>query len=504
MAKRICSLLVVLLLVVLIGNGDQRAAKISKSGDKSASQGDYYTAAKSYLDALAKKPKSTKTVDKLRQVAQPAYDQKLKLAEQYQTGGNLEGALREYKELEQFVETLRRYNAANFMTIDFRNTLSSVGESAAELRYQNAEGLFSGRNFPRAIEEYRAALKLKSPYRDSYDKISESCYRMAADSEASNAYRRAAETYLQACETTPAYKDSMKKAAAIYKALGDHFSGIGEHRKAYEDYVKASRADSNYPDLASKMAQAKELATRRIAFVRIDNPTGNSIAGLALGDVIIEGIRSRVQSQASPFLATVDRAELMSIAQEQRLAERAFDFEASVPLKVKGIHYYVIGKLNQVRENRAGLTREKATCQYEFRYFVPYTDKNGKQDTRTEYRTETGTLDIFRDSVKLALGGAIRIIEANSGTTIINHQIQETGGDDVLYGDNLRFAGPRPLDQVTVDKETDQLMTSRKELADVGTLVDRMIDSIVTSVSNEILAGLDRVPYVSDPTTLKY
>ncbi len=504
MGKKIWSLVAVLLLMVLCMNGGQRAGKLSKSGDKSALQGDYYTAAKSYLDALAKKPKSTKTIEKLRKVAPPAYEQKLKLAEEYRTGGNLEGALREFKELEQFVEVVRRYGAANFVTIDFRATLSSVGESAAELRYQGAESLFSGGNYSRAIEEYRAAIKFKSPYKDSLEKISESCYRMAGDSEASKAFRMAAETYLRACDATPAYKDSKKKAAAIFKALADHFYSIGEYRKAVEDYQKAWVADPDIPDLSTKTEQAKDLATIRIAFVRIENPTGNSIAGLALDDVIMEGIRSNVQSRASQFLVNLDRGELLTIAQEQRLTEGAFGFEANTPIKVKGINYYVVGKLNQVREIHAGLSHEPATYQYEFRYFVPYTNKKGEQDTRTEYRTETGTFDLFRDSEKVALGGAIRVIEAKSGVTVVSHQIQESAGDEILYGENFRFAGPRPVDQVSFDKETESLMNARKELTDVGTLVDRMIRSIVESVANEILAKLDSVPFLPDPPSLKY
>ena len=504
MKQRICSLLVITLLGGLLLNAAQRAGTLAKAGDKSASKGDYFTAAKSYLDSLAKKPKSTKTAEKLREIALPAYDQKLKLAEQYRNSGNLEGALREFQDLEQFVDNLRQYNAVNFMTIDFRNTLASVGESAAELRYQSAEGLFTGQNYPRAIEEYRAALALKTPYKDCQEKVSESCYRIAGGAEAANAYRRAAESYLQACAMTPGYKDAKVKAATIYKALGDHFFAAGEYRKAYDDYVLASGADPSFPDLAAKLAQSKDSATIRIAFVGIDNPTGNSIAGLALGDVILESIRSKVQSRASQFIASLDRDELMTIARDQKISEGLFDYETSAPIKVRGVNYFIVGKLNQVRHTHAGLSRDRANCQYEYRYFVPYTDKNGKQKTRTEYVTETATFDLFRDSVKITLGGAVKAIEAKSGVTAINHQIMEDGGDQIQYAENIRLAAPRNLDQVTFNRETEALINARRELVDVGEIVNKMINSIADTVANKILVSLDRASQVSDPASLKY
>ena len=501
--RGICVLTAFFLCVSLLFAG-QRAGTLAKSGDKAAMKGDYYAAAESYLDALAKKPKSTKTIEKLREVALPAYDQKLKLAEQYRNGGNLEGALREFKELEQFVDKLRQYNALVFMTIDFAKTFSEVSEGAAETRYKNAEGYFAGQNFDKAIEEYRAALGLKSPYKDCLDKIAESYYRIGTADESRGAYRRAAETYLKAGASVPNYKDSKQKAVAIYCALGDHFSAAGQYRKAFEDYSLARGVDPQFPDLAAKLTEAKNMATLRIAFVRFDNPTGQNIAGMALGDVILESIRSKLQARASQFIASIDRDDLLAIAREQRISEGMFGYDLSAPVKLSGVDYLVIGKLNQVRDLHAGLSRDRASGEYEYRYYVPYTDKNGKQKTRTEYVTERATFDLFQDSIKLTVGGAIKVIESKSGVTAINHQIMEERGDEILYGENFQLAGVRNLDQVTFDSETQKLINARRELVDAGTIVNKMINAIADAVANKILVALDQPPRVSDPSALKY
>jgi len=482
----------------------QSASKIAKMGDNAAKKGNYYPAAISYLDALAKKPKSTKTLQKLAEVALPAYDQKLKLAEEYRSNGNLEGALREFKELQQFVERLRGYNALNFATIDFRNALSSVSESAAESRYQSAEGLFNGGSYARAIDEYRAALNLKSPYKDCLDKISESYYRIGTANENSRSYRKAAEIFMKSCETVANYKDARQKAVTIYSALGNYFLDAGQYRKAFEDYSLARAVDPQFSDLATKLTQAKELATIRVAFVKFENPTGRNIAGMALGDVILENIRSKVQARASQFIKSLDRDELMAVAQEQRISEGQLGYDMNAPLKLTGVDYLVLGKLNQVRDIRAGLSRDRVTGEYEYRYYVPYTDKNGKQKTRTEYVTENMTYDLFRDSIKLALGGAIKVIESKSGVTAINHQIMEEGGDEITYADSFQLAGRRNLDQVTFDSGTRELIDARRQLVDIGVIANKMINAIADTMANKILVALDQPPYVSDPVSLKY
>ncbi len=67
-AKLICLLMALSICASFLPAG-QRAGTLAKTGDKAATKGDYYVAAGSYLDALAKKPKSTKTIEKLREIA---------------------------------------------------------------------------------------------------------------------------------------------------------------------------------------------------------------------------------------------------------------------------------------------------------------------------------------------------------------------------------------------------------------------------------------------------
>lgn len=504
MNRRIPSVAIVILLSFSLSLAGQSASKLVKMGDQAVKMGNHYSAAVHYLDSLAKKPKSAKTQKKLAQAALQGYNQKLKLSEDYRNNGNLEGALREYQELERFVERLRARNVLNFATVDFRNILSLVSESAAEQRYQSAEGLFGGRNYPRAIAEYKATLALKNPYKDCREKISESYYQIGVEAEHSNAYRRAAENYMESCSATPNYKDAKTKAASIYCALGDHFFKTGDFRNAYEDFRKAQSINADAGDIGSKLALAKDRATIRIAFARFDNATGRNIAGMALGDVIMESIKSRAQAGGSQFIRVLDRDELYALAQEQRISEGMINETANTPLKLEGVDYLVFGKLNQVREVMPGRTVERLGAPYEYSIEIPYTDSKGRRKTRTEWREAPMSFDLVKDSYSLYLGGTVKVISVKSGAIAVNKQISENGEDRIAYAANVRLSTRHTLDSVIIDSDVAKLLEARRELVDIGEIVNKIILSISNAMSSSILATIDSVPRASDPVSLKY
>jgi hypothetical protein len=309
---------------------------------------------------------------------------------------------------------------------------------------------------------------------------------------------------MQSYETVPNYKDARKKAVLIYYALGNHFLDAGQSRKANEDFSLARAVDPQFSDLATKLAQSIERATVRVAFVRVDNPIGSNIAGMALGDVILENIKAKVQAGASPFIKSLDRNELLAIAQKQGISEGQFDYDMSAPINLAGVDYLIIGKLNQVRDIRTGPKVDQMAGQYQYRSLVPYIDKDGKQNTRTEYATGNMTYDLFTDGIKLTLAGAIKVIEIRTGVIAIDHQITETGSDDIIYADNFKAQHDLKSDLVNLDDKMVKLMNGRRTLLDIGAIANKMISAIADTVANKILATLDKTPNVPDPVSLKY
>lgn len=484
--------------------GCSAATKGIKIGDEALARGNYYAAAIEYLNVLKIKPKHGKALLKLSEVAEPAYQQKLSIAEGYKEQGNLEEALNEYNELKNFIYQLKAHNTLNFVPVDIDKAIISVSASAAEQHYKQAELFFNGREFKRAIEEYRAALNLTSPYKDCREKTSESFYCTASDFEKKGAYRYAADSYQSACETILGYKDARNKAASIYYALGCSFLSKGYCRKAYEDLSKTKAIDLQFRDIDNKLSMAKECAAIRIAFVRFDNPTGRNIAGMALGDFIFDTIKTKLQSRASQFIRVLDREELEVLAREQQISEGMLSSEATGPINLEGVDYLIFGKINQVLDVHSGISKTRMADTYMYWYEVPYTDKKGKRKTRLKSSRAKMYYSLIKDKISLKLAGVIKVVESKTGAVTINHQISEEAMDRIAYADEFSAMHDLSSLNVSIPKEVEKLAKSRRELKDIGILANDMIDSISSSMSRKILSTLDQTRSVSDPITLKY
>lgn len=478
------------------------ASRYVSFGDKAIARGDYYAAAQDYLTALKAKPGYTKAVMKLSQVARPAYDQKLSLAEGYKNQGSLEAALREYKELKQFLRDLRSSSALNFVPLDIDKAISSVSEGAAEEHFKQAEAYFSREDYGQAIREYEEALDFTPSYKDCREKISESYYCLGTQLQAQKGYRAAAENFGSACDNIRQYKDAAEKSALLYYSLGCYFLENGQYRKAYEDLVSANTMYTGFQEVDQKLSEAREGATVRIAFVRFDNPTRQNIAGIAMGDFIFESLKTKLQSQMSQFIRVLDRDELAVIAREQQISAGMLSGDATGPINLEGVDCLIFGKLNQVRDHQAGLSRTRMQGEYTFHYEETYIDNKGRRRTRPASMNYKMSYRLNKDELTLNLSGVIKIIETDTGAVLINHQISEEGFDSIAYADDVYAAHDPNSSSVGLPDYFKELWSARQELRDSGVLVKDMINSISQQMSSKILTKLDQTPLVSDPVSL--
>jgi len=500
--QTIGGILLTILAALFIGCG--AAGKGIKRGDQALARGDNFAAANEYISVLVMKPKNSKALAKLSSIAKPAYEQKLKMAEGYKDQSDLENALTEYKELRQFIDQLKTYNALNFIPLDVNKAINDVSAGAAEKHYSLAESFFKQAQYEQAISGYESALSFTRPYKDVYEKIAESYYSMALNREQTKRYRLAAENYQKAFEQVRGYKDASQRAATIYYNLGVYFLSNGQCRKAYEDLSRAQSIIPQYPEIDNKLSAAKERATTKLAFVQFDNTTGKDLAGMTLGDFIFETIKTNVQSRASQFIRLLDREQLLVLAQEQRISEGMLSGESTAPMKLEGVQYLIFGKINQVREVHSGLSRAPMSAEYDYWYEVPYTDDKGKSRTKTEWAKGTMYYSSFKDKLSVTIGGSIRVVEAKTGAVVINHQISEERMDDITYADEFRASHELTADNVSYSDDLKQLAKMRRELKDIDTIAKDMISSIAATMTGKILSSLDITPSISDPTNLTY
>ncbi|ARA93177.1 hypothetical protein AWN76_008400 [Rhodothermaceae bacterium RA] len=478
--------------------------KTIKQGDEAKEARQLYRAALYYLAALNKKPGHAEAASRLAVVAHPAYEEKLSLAEGYRDQGNLETALKEYEQLQRYLERLRRHNALQFVPINVEEAIASVRSGAAEQHYTRAEGLFSDGRYQQAIKAYEAALELTNPFRDSKQKIAESYYRMAQVAAESGQYRLAADTYQKALEHISTYRDALQQAAAIYEGLGDYFLETGYCRNAYDDYVKARELGNTSSILQEKQAAAKACATLNVAFERLENTTGRDLGlGMDLGDYIFENIKTKTLQQASPFVRLMDREQLSVLLREQQISESWLaDVSAPQP-HLEGVDYIIYGKLNQVYVDHDRLERTPVTFRYKYTYSVPYVDDEGRKKTRKETSEHTATANKYEAGVTIKLSGAIRVVDVQTGEVVVNHAIAEEIGDHIEYlGDRVQAQHDLNARNVSVPQEVIRLRNARTELQETDALAKALIDRIAGTFTNQILATIDVAAQVADPTSL--
>ncbi|RPI71028.1 MAG: hypothetical protein EHM45_24100 [Desulfobacteraceae bacterium] len=475
-----------------------------KHADEAIARGDHYAAAIEYLNVLQINRKHSEALTNLANIAKPAYEQKLRMAEAYQAQRNFEASLVEYKDLQTYLSRLKMFNLLHFIPIDVGQVIHKVSLAAAEKHYLQAEVFFSQRDFTRAISEYRIALDFAGVYKDSTEKIAESYYRMAGDFEKNRNYRSAAKTYENAHAVIRDYKNSLTKATGLYYALGSYFLSIGQYRKAYEDLGQAQALNPQYRDVSQKWATAGDKAIIKIALVSFDNPTGRDVAGMVLGDYIFSAIKSDVQAKASAFVQLLEREDFLTLARTQKINENLLNDEGRIPIKLTGVHYLVFGRFTQVRNTRAGLTETQVKDSYQYSYDVAYVDSKGQQAKRKEWVSAPMYYSIFKDKSAVALAGTVKVVEVKSGRTVIEFPFSEKTGDEIVYADKFQAKHDLNADNIRVSDEIRRLSGARRELRDEELFAGELIKIIAAPVAQRILTDLDTAPVTMDPTQLTY
>lgn len=105
----------------------------------------------------------------------------------------------------------------------------------------------------------------------------------------------------------------------------------GSCRQAYEEFQHASSFGAAGAN--AKQKDALECGTIKIAFVEFDNKTGRTIAGMDMGDVIFEKIRTKTQAKASTFIRMMDRQQLNLLLREMNGRTLSIQFYRQCPAK---------------------------------------------------------------------------------------------------------------------------------------------------------------------------
>lgn len=496
--------LLVLLPVLLTGCPAQ---KLFHEGQDLEARGKDYSAADKYLDALDTNPKLKKPREALGTVAEAAYKEKLEIAQGHEQQANYPDALAEYRKIRQLLDRLKSEDLITFDVIDARTKIGEMENAAAEQQYKIGEAALQARRWEAAVAGYTESQRFKDGYKDTADKVALAQYSWGDDEFTAARHRSAAEHYLLATQSAgPGFKDAAKKAGNIYAALGHHFIGADRCRQAVKDLRRAAPLVTSEA-IAADTAKAEECAITPVAILPFENPTGQTLAGMALGDTISDGIGSWVSGHVSEFVHLVDRSALDQILAEQGLS--ATGVASGSTSKLRGVRYLVVGKITQVRSDKPAMTNASRTVAGKLAYDCQKTKNDGTTYNGTCYNEVQLSYVEHAQTESVVLVGSVKVVDVKTGEQIAAAALEGRATDAIKYADGFMYAGtnnPAVVEGnqggVNVSNEVAALAKSRTTLKDEGELTKAVLERVVGTAADVVVKAVDIEKEATDPSTL--
>ena len=478
-----------LLLPLLLTLSGCEAGKIYRRGKSLEESNQDIKAAETYLDTLDVKADHRRASKALDRMAEDAWNKLLKNAEEHEAAGRFPEALGAYQRLAELTRRLDRYELLDFKTINVDERVEAMANASAEERYRAAEAAVGAGRWASAVKEYSEALAFKSDYKDSTPKLALSYYSWAGENLSRDAYRDAAEHYAAAHRTVAGYKDAAAQAAKVYAALGQHFKEQGACRQAVRDLRQAqSLVDKTVS--AADMEAAMSCATSRVGVAVFTNPTNVSPGGLAVGDLLSEGVLAALPRGATEFV----RAEASNAGAIRKL------------LSWTGPVYLVSGKLLQVKVDGPRATANPQTLQAEQR--VPCPPGAGEAGALCVIPA-TVTYAELHSTPSVTLEVQVTVQDIHSGATVLTDKAKASAGDDVSWVEGVSLGGtPAPI-----ARDGDDLglilpswlldkMTAPHDVRPPDALARDALGQLAGAVAGQVRPVVDAEPAVKDPAKL--
>jgi len=472
-------------------------SKFAKEGIKLAELGDHWGATIKYFESLRIKPGYETAIDGLRASAKPAYEQKLKIANSYEEQSNYESALEEYKILESYCDDLKNLNLLTFAVINFKQKISDMKSGASEKYYVKAEKYFSEKLYLDAISSYNDALQFNSTYKDCRKKITKCHYLHGNSLYSLNKFKDAVQSWKNCWSFESGYEDTVEKASKVVYALGRFYEKQENFRAAYYQYEQLLSFNSNYKDTSERKDTTENNAITKIAFMPFKNISGTDLPGIAIDDVIFELTKSLMLSRGSKFIRLIDREELHFIMNEQGLRLSGITENNNNSSKIKSIDFLVFGKINRLR-----VVPKNNQNQYRDNFIYTYRCikqlSNGKKYESSCSVEKPFTYVVESSEISIEIGGSVKILQVNTGRTLVSYSIKEGADDSVQYVSSLSVN--HKADGVRIPEKIEDMISARRELRDKDEMIDEIVKNIASQLGNKILHNIDITKSVTEPT----
>jgi len=372
-------------------------------------------------------------------------DKRQKAAQDYEARKDWDKAFDEYEALNKINELISSITPVEETKVDGRKVKKpieipkidvsaqreNVINNAVEAHYQKGVSLMQTvGSSDRAVEEFDAARKYITDYKDSRELSAEALYRDAVDLNAKKDYKNAVKKFRRCQEYVSGYKDS-----------------------------------------ATLAEQVKQTAIRRVAVMPFSNLSGKTQFG-EVGQILTERIISATMQKQPEFLEFVTREYVQQLLQEQAMGQSAVIDEntAAKVGKLTGIHAFIFGKVLMIT---ASYPPETAVNGSSSKNKVSY--KTGEQYTVTANWTKH-TLQGY-----VEMSGSFQIVDVEKGTIVKSENITKRAEDRAQW---VTFIG----DEDAIGREVkSHHTTGQRSLEPAEALASKLIESISNDLATRLV-----------------
>jgi tetratricopeptide (TPR) repeat protein len=363
-------------------------------------------------------------------------------------------------------------------------------------------------NFMQKVNPYNVNLSIPEQYEEDYLEAKaiflEQQYLVVNNLMMEEKFAEA-ETQIKKIQAIdPNYKqgeiNDLKNIAVLepFYRLGKAHLVKGKYRAAYNDFTKIIERDDDYKDTKFLREQALEKALYNIAIYDFVNGNANDKSG----DVIKSRLVNEVLRSGNPFVRFIDRANMQTIMQEQKLAlNGAIDTKSAIRVgEILGAKAILDGKVIKVTNYQGELVSERKKA-----YLQSAVKKYNAQERREYYDTVfekiSYTHNTRRNTTEIIF--QFQLISLETGQILLSKTITQNEESNVAYstypGDVNRLI-PGHWENKLFNSTNDYINTNRnavetfrKEFSanqqplSVNQLMERNYDLIVADMLKDIL-----------------
>lgn len=318
-----------LLLLIALGLTACAPRKALKEGAALEEQGRDWAAAQRYVEVLEKKPGHAKLSAALAEVAQDAWAQELRRAEEAEEKEQWNQAREHYGNLRDFALAAKRSGVEGLDAEWAGQKLDEVTVKAAERRYLKGQAFQAKGQWAEAVEAYGSALELVPDYQDAVARVAACHDGWGDDLAGDGAWREALRHFHLAASGGVAAATA--KQAGLYLALGAHHLKAESCRQSVRD-LRAADGLSEDAEIDRLLPLAVDCATHPVGVRPVRNAVEDRIVddvrerfgvdrqaeAVALAE---DAFLSRLRQGASEFLPVLDDAQIKARPSKAKVSD---------------------------------------------------------------------------------------------------------------------------------------------------------------------------------------